>query len=126
MSRKANQKVNKRLWDPFIVDAVDFILVLAGITIGFFTENKTVWLVTLIATAVGVLARIALMIYRGRTLLSYNRLLRQERYSNGTFLALQNANWRKTQEIMRYTYGKVSPLLLNKLNELKPSFIMCG
>ena len=108
MSRKANQKVNKRLWDPFIVDAVDFILVLAGITIGFFTENKTVWLVTLIATAVAVLARIALMIYRGRTLLSYNRLLRQERYSNGTFLALQNANWRKTQEIMRYTYGKVA------------------
>ncbi len=73
-----------------------FILVLAGIAIGFFTENKIVWLVAMIATAVAVVARIALMIYRGRTLPNYNRLLRQERYSNGTFLALQNANSRKT------------------------------
>lgn len=108
MSRKSNRKVNKRLWDSFIVDIVDFIVVLAGIAIGFFTENKTVWLVAMIATAVAVVVRIAIMIYRGRTLTSYNRLLRQERYSNGTFLALQNANWRKTQEVMRYTYGKVA------------------
>ncbi|MBQ1659385.1 MAG: hypothetical protein II059_06020 [Clostridia bacterium] len=108
MSKKNNGRTYKHIWDTYIVDVVDFILVLVGIVIGLFAKNQAVFRIALIITAIAVVARIVLMIYRGRTLPNYNRLLRQERYSNGTFLALQNANWRKTQEVMRYTYGKVA------------------
>lgn len=109
---KKNNEIKQRKTDPlkinYIIDIIDFVLVITGFIFALITKESPAFPYVITGTLLFVIVRIAIMVFRITTLPKYRRLLRQEKYSHETFLALQKANSRKTQEVMRYTYGKVA------------------
>lgn len=91
-----------------IAEIIDFVLVVAGFILALLKQKSTLYNIGCALVGAAIVFRVFIIYYKTKNRTDVKRLCRQEKYSGNTFIALQKANMRKTQEIMRYTYGKVA------------------
>lgn len=104
-SRQTKQKWLYELFTSVIAEIIDFVLVVAGFILALLKQKLALYNIGCVLVGIAIVFRAFIIYYKTKNRTAIKRLRRQEKYSNNTFIALQKANSRKTQEIMRYTYG---------------------